>query len=134
VSLFDRLPNIVPDFIYLDGPDPRDVQGHVHGLSFAIGRDGYRHPLAADVLLYESTLQAGFILVLDSRYVNTNFLRANLKRRYRFRWNWTLGQPTFELQEWTGRSRFGRTHAAPVQTAAPLRWARADEGAVKIET
>ena len=136
VSLFDRLPNIVPDFIYLDGPDPRQVQGDVHGLGFAIGDDGYRHPLAADVLLYESTLQSGFFLLLDNRYVNAHFLRANLKRRYRFRWNWSRRQPTFELLEWTGLTRTVRVRAPVVETGAPVpvRWRGAEEGAVKIET
>jgi len=35
--VFDRIPNITPEFIYLDGPSPRDVVGEVHGLSFPQG-------------------------------------------------------------------------------------------------
>jgi hypothetical protein len=33
-SLYKKLPNIVPEFIYLDGPDPKDVTGDINGISF----------------------------------------------------------------------------------------------------
>lgn len=105
VSYYERLPNIVPDFVYLDGPDPADVQGDVRGLSFTPETGGYRHIAAADMLLYESTLQAGFFMLLDARIVNMHFLKNNFRREWRVRWNRVFGWPTFELMEWTGRSR-----------------------------
>ena len=31
---YDNLPDIVPDFIYLDGPNPKDVKGSLNGMTF----------------------------------------------------------------------------------------------------
>lgn len=78
-SLFDTLPDIHPDFVYLDGPSPRDVQGDVHGLSFQ-----NRSIVAADMLLYEGTMQGEAVIIVDSRQVNVEFLRRHLKRKWRF--------------------------------------------------
>jgi hypothetical protein len=104
-SLFDHIPDVVPDFVYLDAPDPKDIQGAVRGLTFSPETGGYRHAAAADVLLLESTLQVGAFVLLDSRYVNAHFLARNLRRRYRTRWNRVHGWVSFELMDWTGRSR-----------------------------
>lgn len=105
VSFHDTLPNIVPDFVYLDGPTAATIEGSQNGLSFVPETGGYRHQAAADMLRYESTLLVGFFMVVDSRYTNMHFLRGALSRRYRFRWNRVFGWSTFELMEWTGRSR-----------------------------
>ena len=34
VSIYDNLPNISPNFIYLDGPSPGSVKGKIRGLGF----------------------------------------------------------------------------------------------------
>jgi hypothetical protein len=74
---YDRLPDVVPDFIYLDGPDPADVHGSVGGLSFAAPE---RTVMAADVLVMEPTLLPGTVIVVDGRENNTRFLARNLQR------------------------------------------------------
>lgn len=100
---YESLPNVVPDFIYLDGPASTDVSGSVRGLSFQPENGGVRQQIAADILLYESTLRRGATILVDSRYNNVNFLLRNLKRRYRVQINRTLRISKFELLEHTGR-------------------------------
>jgi Methyltransferase domain len=90
---FPQLPNVRPDLIYLDGPDPRDVKGEVCGLSFADGA----FACAADPLLYEWFLYPGFVMVVDGRLTNVEFLRRNLKRKYAIRQSWLHGYTVFEL-------------------------------------
>lgn len=98
-----RLPNIVPDFVYLDGPDPADVKGEVDGLAFTLEHGGPRQVVAADIILLEPSLKAGFFMVLDARYNNMHFLRHNLRRQYRVRVDRVNRLSTFELLEHTGR-------------------------------
>jgi hypothetical protein len=74
---YDQLPDVVPDLIYLDGPDPADVQGTVGGLSFAAPE---RTVMAADILVMEPTLLPGTVIVVDGRESNTRFLTRNLQR------------------------------------------------------
>ena len=74
---YDRLPDVVPDLIYLDGPDPADVGGSVGGLSFAAPE---RTVMAADILVMEPTLLPGTVIVVDGRENNKRFLARNLQR------------------------------------------------------
>lgn len=102
-SFYERLPNIVPDFIYLDGPAPNDVRGDIRGLSFQPTSGQVRQPVAADILLYESTLKTGATIVADSRYMNVHFLRRNLRRSWHVTVDRLRRQSTFTLLEHTGR-------------------------------
>jgi Methyltransferase domain len=104
VSKYDKLPNISPDFFYLDGPSPREIIGEVRGLNFSINETEYRHLVAADILLYESSLLVGAFILVDRRYANVQFLRSNLKRRWKIHWDRVQHQVSFELREVTGRS------------------------------
>ena len=74
---YDTLPNVVPDFIYLDGPDPADVTGAVNGLDFSAPE---RTVMAADILVMEPTLLPGTVVVVDGRENNVRFLTRNLQR------------------------------------------------------
>jgi len=78
-SLFESLPNICPNLILLDGPSPGSVPGNVIGLSF----DMDRPIVAADILLYESSAPLDFLIYVDGRWRNCNFLRNNLKGKYK---------------------------------------------------
>ena len=78
--LYDRLPDVVPDLVYLDGPDPADVRGDVNGLSFGIPE---RTVMSADLLVMEPTLLPGTVVVVDGRESNTRFLLRNLQRPVR---------------------------------------------------
>jgi hypothetical protein len=94
--MYDRLPDVVADFIYVDGPDPRDVAGDVRGLGFSSGE---RVPISADLLLMEPTLLPGTIVLVDGRTANARFLTRNFQRRYRVRYDRTADVTTFELSE-----------------------------------
>lgn len=93
---YDCLPDIVPDFIYLDGPDPKDVKGDVNGLSFKCYE---RTPMAADILLMESTLLPGCFILVDGRTNNARFLERNLQRDWEVDWDREGDYTTFILME-----------------------------------
>lgn len=98
---YDRLPDIVPDFVYLDGPSPKDVQGEINGMSFACDE---RTVMSGDLLLMEPTLLPGTMILVDGRTNNARFLERNFQR------DWTVARDpvadttTFELSE----ERLGR--------------------------
>jgi len=93
---YESLPDIIPDFIYLDGPDPKSVSGSINGLSF---QPDERTVMAADLLLMESTFLPGTFILIDGRTNNARFLKNNFKRQYEFNWNPTDDITTFELKE-----------------------------------
>ncbi len=93
---YDTLPNIVPDFIYLDAPDAKDVAGSYHGLSFACDE---RTVLAGDILLMESTFVPGAFILIDGRTNNARFLARNLQRKYKVVWDRESDITTLELDE-----------------------------------
>ena len=76
---YSNLPDIVPDFVYLDGPAPRDVQGSINGLTF---RCDERTVMAADCLLMESVMLPGTVIVVDGRTNNARFLKNNFQRNW----------------------------------------------------
>ena len=76
---YKSLPNIVPDFVYLDGPDPNDVSGSINGISM---QNCKRTVMAADMLKYESTHLPGFTMLVDGRTNNARFLARLFTRRF----------------------------------------------------
>jgi hypothetical protein len=78
---YDNLPDIVPDFIYLDGPDPKDVQGSLNGMSFQCDE---RTVMSGDLLVMEPILLPGTFVLIDGRTNNARFLQRNFQR------NWTM--------------------------------------------
>jgi hypothetical protein len=95
-SFYERLPDVVPDFVFLDGPDPAMVEGQINGLSF---QNPVRTVMAGDLLLMESTLLPGFYMVVDGRTNNARFLARNLQRPYGICWRRALDLTTFEMRE-----------------------------------
>lgn len=89
---YDQLPDVVPDFLYLDGPAPSETRGEVRGLTTRS-----RTVVCSDPLLYESTWGTGFMMLIDGREANADFLRSRLTRRYRYRRSRTHQYATFEL-------------------------------------
>ena len=114
VSIYDNLPNISPNFIYLDGPSPGSVKGKINGLGFTEEKDSnfrgdgigivsaekdnrwHRRIVASDILLYESSAPYDFFILVDRRYVNCNFLINNLKFKYKLKRDLATGIVTFE--------------------------------------
>jgi hypothetical protein len=93
---YDSLPDIVPDFVYLDGPNPKDVKGNINGLSFQCDE---RTVMAADLLLMESVLLPGTFIVVDGRTNNARFLKHNFQRNFEMNWDKNGDITTFELKE-----------------------------------
>ena len=93
---YNNLPDIVPDFIYLDGPNPKDVKGSVNGMTFQCDE---RTVMAADLLLMEPILLPGTFIVVDGRTNNTRFLKNNFQRNFEISWDKDGDVTTFELQE-----------------------------------
>ena len=93
---YDNLPDIVPDFIYLDGPNPKDVKGNVNGMTFKCDE---RTVMSADLLLMESILLPGTFILVDGRTNNARFLKNNFQRNFKMSWDKDSDVTSFELQE-----------------------------------
>ena len=95
-SVYSKLPNISPDFIYLDGPSQFATAQEINGFSF---NSKARMPMSADILRVEFFLEPGTLILVDGRTANARFLKSYLRR------NWVyLHDPIgdihyFELQE-----------------------------------
>jgi hypothetical protein len=93
---YENVPDVIPDFLYLDGPDPADVQGSINGLTFQCPE---RTVMSGDPLLMESTLLPGFFMLIDGRTNNARFLQRNLTRQYKVTWDREGDVTMFELDE-----------------------------------
>jgi len=93
---YTQLPNIVADFIYLDGPNPKDVKGNICGISFECDE---RTVMAGDLLTLESTFLPGTFILVDGRTNNARFLERNFQRNYDVQWDQEGDVTTFELTE-----------------------------------
>lgn len=81
-TFYKKLPNICPDFIYLDGPDQFNVRRNINGIST---RSMDRLPMAADILLFEHFLLPGTMILVDGRTANSRFLLSNLQRKWEYK-------------------------------------------------
>lgn len=95
-TLYDTLPNINPDFIYLDGPDQFKVKGEVRGITLRVED---MVPMAGDLLGIEHFLMPGTVIIVDGRGSNARFLRSNLQRNWEYSYSKDLDQHTFILNE-----------------------------------
>jgi len=78
---YDSLPDVSPNFIYVDGPEGTEVMGTESGIGFSNGRS----VVGADVILYETTSPLDFFVLVDGRWETCRFLTTYLKGRYRHR-------------------------------------------------
>lgn len=93
---YDTLPNIIPDFIYLDGPARKDVKGKYRGLDFSMPE---RTVMAGDLLLMEPCFLPGTFIIVDGRTNNARILERNFRRSYTCTWDRDGDCTTFELDE-----------------------------------
>ena len=73
------LPKINPDFIYLDAPDHKYIDGAISGIK--LNQDDFM-PMNSDILKIEHFLTPGAIILVDGRTSNANFLKNNFKRNW----------------------------------------------------
>jgi hypothetical protein len=95
-TFYKNIPNICPDFIYLDAPDQFSAEGSIRGIST---RHPDRMPMSADILAFESFLLPGTLIVVDGRTANANFLKNNLQRSWEYSYSEDFDQHFFELKE-----------------------------------
>jgi len=95
-TFYETLPNICPDFIYLDAPDQFSVSGDIRGIST---RDPDRLPMSADILALEHFLLPGTLIVVDGRTANARFLKTNFQRDWTYKYFNDYDQHFFELNE-----------------------------------
>jgi len=97
---YKKLPDVVPNFIYLDGPDCGDVEGSVNNLSFKPkpNQSVHRMPASADPLLYESTLRPGATVLIDGRHVNAQFLENMWQRNWKRKHSGAFDNTVFTLE------------------------------------
>ena len=95
-TYYMNMPNIRPDFIYLDGPDQYSSIGDLRGLHT---RHPDRMPMAADILTIEHFLEPGTMILVDGRTANARFLKCNLQRNWDYVFLEKYDQHFFELNE-----------------------------------
>jgi len=95
-TLYDNLPNICPDLIYLDAPDQFSPIGDVRGIST---NHPDRLPMSADILTFEHFLLPGTLIIIDGRTANARFLQTNLQRNWDYHYSVEYDQHFFELKE-----------------------------------
>ncbi|NBO85594.1 MAG: hypothetical protein EBV38_04035 [Burkholderiaceae bacterium] len=100
----EQLPNITPDFIYLDGPSPYDVEGvDACGIGFTQEDGNNRSAMSCDVLLYEPFVSTGCTIVIDTRMNNSSFVIKNLQRNWKHAWDSVFKVHVLELTDWKKR-------------------------------
>jgi hypothetical protein len=80
-SFYEKLPNICPDFIYIDGPSRYHPKNRIRNITTS---HPDRVPMSADVVAIEYFLLPGTIIVIDGRTANARFLRNNLQREWTY--------------------------------------------------
>jgi len=95
-TYYQSLPNVCPDFIYLDGPDQFSANGNIRGVTTD---HPDRLPMAADILTVEHFLLPGTLIVTDGRTANARFLKSNLQRDWIYCHDSNADQHYFELSE-----------------------------------
>tara|TARA_B100000073_G_C23723261_1_gene568373 strand:- start:1237 stop:2052 length:816 start_codon:yes stop_codon:yes gene_type:complete len=95
-TFYKNIPNVCPDFIYLDAPDQWSPVGDIRGVST---NHPDRLPMSADILALEHFLLPGTMIVLDGRTANARFLKCNFQRDWDYYHDSEFDQHFFELNE-----------------------------------
>lgn len=95
-SLYDQVPDVTPDLIYLDAPWPGDVDGSIGGISF---KGAGRTIVAGDLVRMEPLLIPGTVLIVDGRTNNARFLRSRFRRGWDYFYEPEDGCHLFLLKE-----------------------------------
>lgn len=95
-TVYSKIPNISPDFIYLDGPSQFATTQEINGFSFA---SKVRMPMSSDILRFEFFLEPGTLILVDGRTANARFLKSYLRRNWIYQHDPKGDIHFFELQE-----------------------------------
>ena len=81
-SEYKKLPQVNPDFVYLDGPDQFNIKNKKNNLTIA-HKD--MMPMNSDLIKIEYFLTPGTIILTDGRTANANFLRNSFQRHWKYK-------------------------------------------------
>ena len=95
-SEYRKLPQVNPDFIYLDAPSQFSVKKTINNFTLA-KRD--MMPMSCDILKFENFLAPGTIILIDGRVINARFLKNNFKRNWKHYFIKDSDQTIFVLDE-----------------------------------
>jgi hypothetical protein len=112
---YSNLPNISPDFIYLDAPSQDSANGEISGIST---RHPDRLPMSCDLLKIEHFLLPGTIVLVDGRTANARVLRANFQRNWLYQHDVLNESHVFELVE----APLGRYNKAQIEFCLGKNW------------
>jgi len=93
---YQKIPNIIPDFIYVDGPFNLDIRGEKNGLNY---KNLDRTVMMGDLLLMEPTMLPGTLILFDGRTNNARFSKNNFQRQYNYKYDKRADITTIELIE-----------------------------------
>lgn len=96
---YDSLPNILPDLIYLDGPDPTSVLPSDRSGNCLHWSNRDTVVMAADLLRVEPLLLPGTAILVDGRVANARFLFKHFYRTWSTAYSPFGDITAFELQE-----------------------------------
>jgi hypothetical protein len=112
---YSYLPNISPDFIYLDGPSQFANTSNIGGFEFC---SISRFPMSADLLYLEFFMEPGTMIMVDGRTSNARFLKAFFKRNWKYFFDQEGDIHLFELQE----EPLGRVNSKKLQFTLHGKW------------
>ena len=95
-TVYSRLPNVCPDFVYVDGPSQFATTEEINGISLG---HKCRMPMSADLLLIEFFLEPGTLIMFDGRTANARFVKAYLRRDWTYQHDSVGDVHYFELKE-----------------------------------
>ena len=95
-TFYEALPNVSPDFIYVDGPNQFNIKGDISGWST---RHKDMMPMTGDLLRFEHFLTPGTYVIFDGRAANARFVLANLQRQWGYEYDEKYDQHVFVLNE-----------------------------------
>ncbi len=91
-----NIPNISPDFIYLDGPSQYATNNIIDGFDI---KNISRFPMSADLLYIEYFMEPGTFILVDGRTANARFLKDHFKRNWKYSHDIKGDCHYFELKE-----------------------------------
>ena len=95
-TFYKNIPSVLPDFIYLDGPDPSDVKNKYENIDYT---NNDFVVMSGDILKFENYLMPGCIILIDGRNTNSRFIKNNLLRNWVVYENYKSSYSLFYLNE-----------------------------------
>ena len=95
-TIYSSMPNVSPDFIYIDGPSQFATTEEMNG--FFLGHQ-CRMPMSADLLRIEFFLEPGTLIMMDGRTANARFLESYFRRNWSYEHDSIGDIHYFELKE-----------------------------------